>query len=132
MYSQLVLANTRASAAYHGGQLDYTCLSSVFLKEVVRRARVLYYQDTFDHDKGQKSVISGEILHWIFEFSPVDLFPFSPGLLRNLVRKSPQNVRPARVQNETAPENFLNRYEKRFETREKGSEKRSETRLKNF
>ena len=40
--------------------------------------------------------------------------------------------RAARVQNETAPEKFLNRYEKRFEKREKGSEKRSETRLKNF
>ena len=38
--------------------------------------------------------------------------------------------RAARVQNETAPEKFLNRYEKRFEKREKGSEKRSETRLK--
>ena len=45
-------------------------------------------------------------------------------------------VRGACVQNETAPEKFLNRYEKRFEKREKGSEKRSEkrseTRLKNF
>ena len=40
-------------------------------------------------------------------------------------------VRAARVQNEFAPEKFLNRYEKRFEKREKGSEKRSETRLKN-
>ena len=38
--------------------------------------------------------------------------------------------RAARVQNEFAPEKFLNRYEKRFEKREKGSEKRSETRLK--
>ena len=34
------------------------------------------------------------------------------------------------MQNEFAPEKFLNRYEKRFEKREKGSEKRSETRLK--
>ena len=41
-------------------------------------------------------------------------------------------LRAARVQNEFAPEKFLNRYEKRFEKREKGSEKRSETRLKNF
>ena len=41
-------------------------------------------------------------------------------------------VRAARVQNETAPEKLLNRYEKRFEKCEKGSEKRSETRLKNF
>ena len=40
--------------------------------------------------------------------------------------------RAARVQNETAPEKNLNRYEKRFEKREKGSEKRSETRLKIF
>ena len=39
-------------------------------------------------------------------------------------------IRAARVQNEFAPETFLNRYEKRFEKREKGSEKRSETRLK--
>ena len=38
----------------------------------------------------------------------------------------PNSVRAARVQNEFAPEKFLNRYEKR----EKGSEKRSETRLK--
>ena len=43
-----------------------------------------------------------------------------------------QSFRAARVQNETAPEKLLNRYEKRFEKREKGSEKRSETRLKNF
>ena len=41
-------------------------------------------------------------------------------------------VRAARVQNETAPEKLLNRYEKRFEKLEKGSEKRSETRLKKF
>ena len=41
-------------------------------------------------------------------------------------------LRAARVQNEFAPETFLNRSEKRFEKREKGSEKRSETRLKNF
>ena len=40
-------------------------------------------------------------------------------------------VRAARLQNETAPEKFLNRSEKRFEKREKGSEKRSEMRLKN-
>ena len=46
--------------------------------------------------------------------------------------KFPQRFRAARVQNEFAPEKFLNRYEKRFEKREKGSEKRSETRLKKF
>ena len=40
-------------------------------------------------------------------------------------------LRAARLQNETAPEKLLNRYEKRFEKCEKRSEKRSETRLKN-
>ena len=34
------------------------------------------------------------------------------------------------MQNEIAPENFLNQYEKWFEKREKGSEKRSEMCLK--
>ena len=42
------------------------------------------------------------------------------------------NVRAACLQNETAPEKLLNRYEKRFEKRERGSEKRSETRPKSF
>ena len=41
-------------------------------------------------------------------------------------------LRAACLQNETAPEELLNRYEKRFEKREKGSEKRSKTRLKIF
>ena len=36
------------------------------------------------------------------------------------------SVRAACLQNETAPEKLLNRYEKRFEKREKRSEKRSE------
>ena len=40
-------------------------------------------------------------------------------------------IRAACLQNETAPEKLLNRYEKRFEKREKRSEKRSETCLKN-
>ena len=43
-----------------------------------------------------------------------------------------RKFRAARVQNEFAPEKFLNRYEKQFEKRDKGSEKRSETRLKKF
>ena len=36
-------------------------------------------QDAFDHDRGQKSGISGRCLHWIFggNFSPVDFFLFS-------------------------------------------------------
>ena len=42
-----------------------------------------------------------------------------------------QMIRAACLQNETAPEKLLNRYEKRFENREKRSEKRSETRPKN-
>ena len=36
----------------------------------------------------------------------------------------PRFLRAACLQNETVPEKVLNRYEKRFEKREKGSEKR--------
>ena len=43
-----------------------------------------------------------------------------------------ERLRAACLQNETAPEKLLNRYEKRFEKREKRSEKRSETRPKYF
>ena len=55
---------------------------------------------------------------------------FSKGVDKS--RRLTHFFRAARVQNEIAPEKFLNRYEKRFEKREKGSEKRSETRLKHF
>ena len=43
-----------------------------------------------------------------------------------------QWLRTARLQNEIAPEKFLNRHETWFEKREKGSEKRSETCPKKF
>ena len=43
-----------------------------------------------------------------------------------------KDVRAARVQNEFAPENFLNRYEKRFEKREKGSEKTIRNAIEKF
>ena len=50
-------------------------------------------QDTFDHDKGQKSAISGRRLHWILlVFSSGSFCLFSPGALCNLVTKSPQHV----------------------------------------
>ena len=46
-------------------------------------------QDTFDHDRQQKSAISGRLLHcFFFEFPPVDFAPFSPGFMCKLVRKS--------------------------------------------
>ena len=51
-------------------------------------------------------------------------------LAMQLCGGSLHHVRAACLQNETAPEKLLNRYEKRSEKREKGSEKRSETRLK--
>ena len=50
-------------------------------------------QDAFDHDKGQKSAISGRRLHWILFFSPVDcFFPFSPGFMCSLARNGTQNM----------------------------------------
>ena len=45
-----------------------------------------------DHDRGQKSAISGRRLHWIFCIFSSGIFLFSPGFLCNLVKKSPQNV----------------------------------------
>ena len=47
------------------------------------------YQDTFDHDKGQKSAISGRRLHWRLS---TGFFAFSPGSLCNLVSRAPKNL----------------------------------------
>ena len=44
-------------------------------------------QDKFDHDKGQKSAISGRRLHWRLS---TGLFAFSPVCMCNLVRRAPQ------------------------------------------
>ena len=44
-------------------------------------------QDTFDHDKGQKSVISGRRLHWRLS---TEFFAFSPVFMCNLVRRAPK------------------------------------------
>ena len=43
-------------------------------------------QDTFDHDKGQKSAISGRRLHWRLS---TGFFAFSPVCMCNLVRRAP-------------------------------------------
>ena len=49
-------------------------------------------QGTFDHDKGQNLRFRGTIFTGFFEYSPVEFFPFSSGLMSNLERRSPQNV----------------------------------------
>ena len=53
-------------------------------------------QDAFDHDKGQRTAISGRpppLDFYFLNFLEWMLFPFfSPGLLCNLVRKTSQNV----------------------------------------
>ena len=46
-------------------------------------------QDKFDHDKGQKSAISGRRLHWRLS---TGFFAFSPVFMCNLVRRAPQNL----------------------------------------
>ena len=43
-------------------------------------------QDTFDHDKGQKSAISGHRLHWRLS---TGFFASSPVLMCNLARRAP-------------------------------------------
>ena len=43
-------------------------------------------QDKFDHDKGQKSAISGRRLHWRLS---TGFFVFSPVFLCDLIRQAP-------------------------------------------
>ena len=76
-----------------------TCISSSQIVGIIWLMHLQFWsfsevQDTFDHDKGQKSAISGRAPSRLdfFKFSPVDS-PFSPDFLCNLVRKSPQNVK---------------------------------------
>ena len=47
-------------------------------------------QEKFDHDKGQKSAISGRRLHW--RLSTGFFFASSPVFMCNLVRRAPQNL----------------------------------------
>ena len=56
---------------------------------VLLNSRSSLCQDTFDHDKGQKSAILGRRLHWRLS---TGFFAFSPGSLCNLVRGAPQNL----------------------------------------
>ena len=65
-------------------------MSRTVLEHRPIRGRKIWTHSTTTRDRICK--ISGKFLHWIFECSPVDVFPFSPVFLRNLVRKSPQNV----------------------------------------
>ena len=52
-------------------------------------SKVTFGQDKFDHDKGQKSAISGCRLHWRLS---TGFFPFSPGFMCNLVRRDRQDL----------------------------------------
>ena len=77
----------------------------------------------------QQTSIQGEHLVWV----PPPLGRETAPNCQNVKEpKSLKIIRAACLQNETAPEKLLNRYEKRFEKREKRSERRSETRLKFF
>ena len=46
----------------------------------------LNIQDKFDHDKGQKSAISGRPLYWRLS---IGFFAFSPVFVCNLARRAP-------------------------------------------
>ena len=54
-----------------------------------KSANITVFQDKFDHDKGQKSAISGRRLHWRLS---TGFFAFSPVFMCNLVRRAPQNL----------------------------------------
>ena len=56
--------------------------------------QVLFSQDTFDHNKGQKSAISVRHLRLFFLYFLQRIFsPFPPGLLCNLVKNGPKRWR---------------------------------------
>ena len=57
--------------------------------EIARAYKQTQIQDKFDHDKGQKSAISGRRLHWRLS---TGFFAFSPVFMCNLVRRAPQNL----------------------------------------
>ena len=50
---------------------------------------IVVTQDKFDHDKGQKSAISGRRLHWRLS---TGFCAFSPVFMCNLARRAPQNL----------------------------------------
>ena len=52
--------------------------------------RINIAQDASNHDRGQKSAISGKFLHWIFWIFSSGFLPFSPGCRCNWVRQRPQ------------------------------------------
>ena len=67
-------------------QFIESCLAGV-QKAFSRKFGCQTVRDTFDHDKGQKSAISGRRLHWRLS---TGFFAFSPGSLCILVRRAPQ------------------------------------------
>ena len=66
----------RSSSAKFTGLLTEPLTSSLTSSEPKNHdQRSTESQDTFDHDGGQKSAITGSCHHWIiFELSPVDVF----------------------------------------------------------
>ena len=51
-----------------------------------------FIQDTFEHDRGQKSAILARRLHCMSYIFSNGFYPFSPGGMCNLVRKWPENL----------------------------------------
>ena len=54
--------------------------------QILWKLFMLMAQDKFDHNKGQKSAISGRRLHWRLS---TGFFAFSPVFMCNLVRRAP-------------------------------------------
>ena len=73
------------------GQIVSSPVFSRTLKSTLNRSflGVKKCQDKFDHDKGQKSAISGRRLHWRVS---IGFLAFSPVFMCNLVRRAPWNL----------------------------------------
>ena len=53
---------------------------------------MIVFQEAFDHDKGQKSAVSGRRLHWMFWIFSNGILPFSSTFSVWCSKKSTQNV----------------------------------------
>ena len=69
--------------------VSFLCRPAHVEKSRTEHTRSSLSQDKFDHDKGQKSAISGRRLHWRLS---TGFFAFSPVFVCNLVRRAPQNL----------------------------------------
>ena len=93
LHGKTLKVTTRApqgSLLLGGGVALGVPLSPQALPTKKKNSENYFFQDKFDHDKGQKSAISGRRLQWRLS---TGFFAFSPVFMCNLVRRAPKILR---------------------------------------